>query len=150
MRNLAKIAKLYDGLNNYAATAARAAGTYIKQLYAAVAVAQSLAAPLYGKIDELKNWNFKVNKRASGGIDYVTEPTLFMAGEDGAEMAITKPLTRGFSGQEYFNGSPISGLSDKKGSMDIALLLSPDLVARVIRQSGDYVANVMLEVQRQK
>ena len=91
-------------------------------------------------------------RRASGGIDYATKPTSLTFGEAGPEMAITMPLSRGFSGNQYLNGSPISSLSggSKNGSIDIALLLSPDLEARIVRKSGDTVANVLLEVQRQR
>lgn len=87
--------------------------------------------------------------RAAGGIDYVTQPTWLLAGDAGDEMVITKPLTKAFSGNQYLNGNPISGLSSKGDRIDIALLLSPDLVAKVVRQSSDHVANVLMEVQRQ-
>jgi hypothetical protein len=89
-------------------------------------------------------------KRASGGIDIATQATNLTVGEAGPEAVITYPLTRGFSGNQYLNGSPVSGLSGGGGSMDILLQLSPDLEARVLRRSGDMIANVIMEVQRQR
>jgi hypothetical protein len=149
---LAKIANLYAGLNEYAYESARAAGAYLQTLLTKQAQVQAMTASLYpGQVDASKNWNYQANqKRAKGGIDYATTATSLTFGEAGPEMAITMPLTKAFSGDSFLNGNPISGLSDKKGSIDIALLLSPDLVAKVVRQSGEHVANVLMEVQRNR
>jgi hypothetical protein len=148
---LAKIATLYSGLNEYAAASARAAGQYLQTLMTKYAQIQALTTSLYpGMPDASKNWNFQANKKkAKGGIDYATTATSLTFGEAGPEMAITMPLTKSFSGDSFLNGNPISGLSSKGDRIDIALLLSPDLVAKVVRQSSDHVANVLMEVQRQ-
>jgi hypothetical protein len=85
---------------------------------------------------------------AEGGAFMATTPQSIKVGERGAEMVQTTPIGRvGNDVNKFFMGAGGEG-ENTRGEVEIGLTLSPDLEARIIRQSMDATANVVLKVNR--
>lgn len=86
---------------------------------------------------------------AEGGTLIATRPTTVTFGEAGAEMAMFTPLNRigRDTGRVFTEGSGSLGLN---GQIVVSLDLSPDLEARVVENSVNGVADVLLKVNRTK
>lgn len=81
---------------------------------------------------------------AEGGTLLATRPTNVMFGESGPEIATFTPLGRiGKNVGSVFGESRANGM---EGSITLELLLSPDLEARVVRNSMNGVAEIITKV----
>lgn len=92
---------------------------------------------------------FQRHHMAEGGTLIATRPTTVTFGEAGAEMAQFTPLNRigRDVGTVFTSGGGSPGLS---GQIVVSLDLSPDLEARVVENSVNGVADVLLKVNRTK
>lgn len=145
------LAKIYEGVygpNGRIQAAFDYAMAYMAKWRQMVAQIEASGSFMYNPVKPVTPKPGK--PRASGGIDFATSPTNLTIGDAGPEIAYTMPLTRNFSGQSFLNGLPISNGNNAGGAIDISLLLSPDLEARVVRESLNGVAKVLTEVQRTK
>jgi len=86
---------------------------------------------------------------AGGGTVIADKPTVALFGERGLEMATFTPLNRiGSNVNDVF--ANLSGGGGLGGKISIEMLLSPDLEARVIRNSLSKTAEVIARVSRSK
>lgn len=91
----------------------------------------------------------KSQGRASGGIDLVTSPTNFTAGEGGTpELAMFLPLNKPLS--QIPNNLPSGGSRDVSGNITIDVIASPDLEARITNNTLRQVADTTLHVYRRR
>jgi hypothetical protein len=87
-------------------------------------------------------------KRAKGGLDLVTRPTTFRAGEGNVpELAMFIPLDKLMGGMPSFDGGVPSSIG---GKIEVAVRLSDGLEAEIISQSLHEVAAVIKRTQRSK
>lgn len=89
---------------------------------------------------------------AQGGTFLANRPTTVTFGEKGLEMASFVPVNR--TGRDvnkvFSNLSGAGGGAGAGGNIGIELLLSPDLEARVVKNSLNQAANIITKVQRSK
>lgn len=84
---------------------------------------------------------------AEGGSVIATRPTRAMFGERGPELATFTPLNRNGRDVNKLFGDVSGG---GEGTINLDILLSPDLEARIVENSMDGVANVLARVNRSK
>lgn len=85
---------------------------------------------------------------AEGGTVLANKPTRAIFGENGLEMATFMPLGRIGKNVNKIFGSGLAGAGG--GNITIALDLSPDLEGRIIANTLDETANIMLRTRRSK
>lgn len=87
---------------------------------------------------------------AEGGAFLATTRDSITVGERGPELVQTTPIGReGMDVNRFFMGAGGEG-SETGGQMEIGIMLSPDLEARILRKNMDATANVILKVNRSK
>jgi hypothetical protein len=88
------------------------------------------------------------NRYASGGAMIASRPTTAVFGEGGEpELAVFLPLSkiRNPVGNAYTRNGGNAG-----GKINLEVLLSPDLEARIVKQAADNVATTITRIQREK
>lgn len=86
---------------------------------------------------------------AEGGTFLATRPQTINVGENRPEVITAAPLGRpGRDISKIFSNSPSGGMSG--GQIEIAMTLSPDLEARIIRNTMDETASVVARINRTK
>jgi hypothetical protein len=97
---------------------------------------------IIGGLGSLIGWN------AKGGTFIADKPTIQGFGEAGPELVTAIPLNR--LGKSA-NTSPIGSLAGAGGgNVNITLDLSPDLEGRIVANSLDQMANVVMRTRRTK
>lgn len=89
-------------------------------------------------------------KKAEGGSVIATRPTRAIFGERGPELATFTPLGRTGRDVNKLFGDKSSGGGGVNGQIVIGIDLSPDLEARIVENSMNGVAEVVLRVNRSK
>ena len=86
---------------------------------------------------------YNPNDFATGGTVTANQPTNLIFGEGGPEMATLTPLTRPQSTRNMVRGTRDG--RGGQGKTQIEVILSPDLIGRVINQTQQQVAEVFIE-----
>ena len=91
------------------------------------------------------------SRRAEGGIMIANRPTSVLFGERGLEMATFTPINRtGMNTNRVFSNMKGSNGSGGGGTVQIEMLLSPDLEARVVSNTLSRAGSIITKVQRTK
>jgi hypothetical protein len=86
--------------------------------------------------------------QARGGTYLATSPTQATFGEAGPELATFTPLSKIGSGGRASGG--IGGIPGMGGDLQLSILLSPDLEAKIVRTSLENVSATIESVQRER
>jgi len=87
---------------------------------------------------------------AEGGSFVATRPTTKQFGEKGAELVTAIPLGRVGRNVNKLFGASAGGTGGRSGRLAIALMLSPDLEARIVEKSLGEFSDVMVSVERMR
>ena len=147
---------VYEGLYNYSyASLLAVSSATISQINATIASVMSSIATTMSSVGAPPS-NSSLRRRAAGGLDVASSPTTVTFGEAGKELALFIPfdklnsmkssmslndLTAGASRQRnpMSGGSPINPAM--AGMIELLVTLSPDLEARIVNDTSDYVAS---------
>jgi len=99
--------------------------------------------------DIIPNWTLP-GGFAEGGSFVATRPTTKQFGEKGAELVTAIPLGRVGRNVNKLFGASAGGTSGRSGRLAIALMLSPDLEARIVEKSLGEFSDVMVSVERMR
>ena len=87
---------------------------------------------------------------AEGGTLIANKPTLALFGESGPERVSFNPIGRIGANENRVFGGSLPNSASGNGTLQLELLLSPDLEARIVNSSLDEFANVMVSVERMR
>ena len=138
-----------ESLYRYYVSMLRATVTQSNAAFAQLASTAAATASLTNIISKPASIT-KAYPFAEGGTLIANKPTLALFGENGPEQVSFNPIGRiGANENRVFGGSlPSSGASNS--SLQLELFLSPDLEARIVDNSLNEFANVMVSVERMR
>lgn len=150
---IAYTAQAFSGMSALAQNAFVQAGSLLNQMGQQVG---SIATnPFTSQFNDIPSYEEMVQNQIGGGKKYAeggsviaTRPTTAVFGERGAELATFTPLTR--QGRDVGKLFGAGDMSKGEGRIALDILLSPDLVANIVEESMDGVADVITRVNRSK